>query len=136
MLRQDPDVLDTWFSSALWPHSTLGWPEDTADLRQFYPTSVMETGHDILFFWVARMIMMGIENMGDIPFRTVYLHGLIRDVEGQKMSKTRGNVINPLVMVEEFGADALRFCAGHRHDRGQRHAFHHGADSGGAEFCE
>ena len=109
-LRQDPDVLDTWFSSALWPHSTLGWPEDTADLRQFYPTTVMETGHDILFFWVARMIMMGIENMGDIPFHTVYLHGLIRDVEGQKMSKTRGNVINPLVMVEEYGADALRFA--------------------------
>ncbi len=109
-LRQDPDVLDTWFSSALWPHSTLGWPDDTEDLRTFYPTTVMETGHDILFFWVARMIMMGIENMGDIPFRTVYLHGLIRDVEGQKMSKTRGNVINPLVMVEEYGADALRFA--------------------------
>ena len=109
-LRQDPDVLDTWFSSALWPHSTLGWPDDTADLRQFYPTAVMETGHDILFFWVARMIMMGIENMGDIPFHTVYLHGLIRDLEGQKMSKTRGNVINPLVMVEEYGADALRFA--------------------------
>ena len=109
-LRQDPDVLDTWFSSALWPHSTLGWPDDTDDLRTFYPTTVMETGHDILFFWVARMIMMGIANMGDIPFRTVYLHGLIRDVEGQKMSKTRGNVINPLVMVEEYGADALRFA--------------------------
>ena len=109
-LRQDPDVLDTWFSSALWPHSTLGWPDDTEDLRTFYPTTVMETGHDILFFWVARMIMTGIENMGDIPFRTVYLHGLIRDVEGQKMSKTRGNVINPLVMVEEYGADALRFA--------------------------
>ncbi len=109
-LRQDPDVLDTWFSSALWPHSTLGWPDDTDDLRTFYPTTVMETGHDILFFWVARMIMTGIENMGEIPFRTVYLHGLIRDVEGQKMSKTRGNVINPLVMVEEYGADALRFA--------------------------
>ncbi len=109
-LRQDPDVLDTWFSSALWPHSTLGWPDDTEDLRRFYPTTVMETGHDILFFWVARMIMTGIENMEDIPFRTVYLHGLIRDVEGQKMSKTRGNVINPLVMVEEYGADALRFA--------------------------
>ena len=109
-LRQDPDVLDTWFSSALWPHSTLGWPDDTEDLRRFYPTTVMETGHDILFFWVARMIMTGMENMGDIPFRTVYLHGLIRDVEGQKMSKTRGNVINPLVMVEKYGADALRFA--------------------------
>ena len=110
VLRQDPDVLDTWFSSALWPHSTLGWPDDTEDLRRFYPTTVMETGHDILFFWVARMIMTGIENMEDIPFRTVYLHGLIRDVEGEKMSKTRGNVINPLVMVEEYGADALRFA--------------------------
>ncbi len=109
-LRQDPDVLDTWFSSALWPHSTLGWPDETEDLRRFYPTTVMETGHDILFFWVARMIMTGLENMEEIPFRTVYLHGLIRDVEGQKMSKTRGNVINPLVMVEEYGADALRFA--------------------------
>ena len=109
-LRQDPDVLDTWFSSALWPHSTLGWPDDTEDLRRFYPTTVMETGHDILFFWVARMIMTGIENMEDIPFRTVYLHGLIRDVAGRKMSKLYGNVINPLVMVEEYGADALRFA--------------------------
>ena len=129
-------MLDTWFSSALWPHSTLGWPEDTADLRQFYPTTVMETGHDILFFWVARMIMMGIENMGDIPFHTVYLHGLIRDVEGQKMSKTRGNVINPLVMVEEYRRRRIAFCAGYRHDRRQRHAFHHGAASSGAELCE
>ena len=96
----------------------------------------METGHDILFFWVARMIMMGIENMGDIPFHTVYLHGLIRDLEGQKMSKTRGNVINPLVMVEEYRRRRAALCAGHRHDRGQRHAFYHGAASGGAELCE
>ena len=107
---QDPDVLDTWFSSALWPHSTLGWPEDTEDLRYFYPTSVMETGYDILFFWVARMIMMGLEDTGDIPFHTVYLHGLIRDEKGEKMSKMRGNVLNPTDAIEEYGTDALRFA--------------------------
>ncbi|MHB1132702.1 MAG: valine--tRNA ligase [Chloroflexota bacterium] len=108
-LRQDEDVLDTWFSSGLWPHSTLGWPDDTEDLRYFYPTSVMETGYDILFFWVARMIMMGIENTGEIPFHTVYLHGLIRDEKGEKMSKMKGNVINPLVVMAQYGTDALRF---------------------------
>jgi len=109
-LNQESDVLDTWFSSALWPHSTLGWPEDTADLRYFYPTTVMETGYDILFFWVARMIMMGIENTGTIPFRWVYLHGLIRDEKGVKMSKLRGNVINPQGVIDQYGADALRFA--------------------------
>jgi valyl-tRNA synthetase len=107
---QDPDVLDTWFSSALWPHSTLGWPDDTEDLGYFYPTSVMETGYDILFFWVARMIMMGLEDTGDIPFHTVYLHGLIRDEKGEKMSKMRGNVLNPIDAIEEYGTDALRFA--------------------------
>jgi valyl-tRNA synthetase len=107
---QDPDVLDTWFSSALWTHSTLGWPEDTADLRYFYPSSVMETGYDILFFWVARMIMMGLEDTGEIPFRTVYLHGLIRDESGEKMSKVRGNVINPSEAINKYGVDALRFA--------------------------
>ncbi|MEW6142286.1 MAG: valine--tRNA ligase [Chloroflexota bacterium] len=107
---QDPDVLDTWFSSGLWPHSTLGWPDDTEDLRYFYPTSVMETGYDILFFWVARMIMMGLEDTGDIPFRTVYLHGLVRDEKGDKMSKMRGNVLNPLEMTRKYGTDALRFA--------------------------
>ena len=106
---QDPDVLDTWFSSGLWPFSTLGWPEQTADLKYFYPTSVMETGYDILFFWVARMIMMGLEFTGKIPFHTVYLHGLIRDETGRKMSKTYGNVIDPLEMIDKFGTDALRF---------------------------
>ncbi len=107
---QDNDVLDTWFSSALWTHSTLGWPEDTEDLRYFYPGAVMETGYDILFFWVARMIMMGLEDTGEIPFRTVYLHGLIRDEHGEKMSKLRGNVINPTEAINEYGVDALRFA--------------------------
>ena len=107
---QDPDVLDTWFSSALWPHSTLGWPEHTDDFRCFYPGSVMETGYDILFFWVARMIMMGLEDTGEIPFHTVYLHGLIRDESGEKMSKLRGNVINPAEAIGEYGVDALRFA--------------------------
>ncbi len=107
---QDSDVLDTWFSSALWPHSTLGWPENTDDLRYFYPGSVMETGYDILFFWVARMIMMGLEDTGEIPFHTVYLHGLIRDESGEKMSKLRGNVINPSEAISKYGVDALRFA--------------------------
>ncbi len=109
-LEQDPDVLDTWFSSGLWPHSTLGWPDETEDYRYFYPTSVMETGYDILFFWVARMIMLGIENTGDIPFHTVFLHGLIRDEKGEKMSKMKGNVLNPLDAIEQYGCDALRFA--------------------------
>ena len=109
-LRQDPDVLDTWFSSALWTHSTLGWPDDTEDLRYFYPTTVMETGYDILFFWVARMIMMGLENTADIPFYTVYLHGLVRDEKGEKMSKVRGNVVNPIEVADKYGTDALRFA--------------------------
>ena len=109
-LERDPDVLDTWFSSGLWTHSTLGWPDDTEDLDYFYPTSVMETGHDILFFWVARMIFFGMENMGDIPFHTVYLHGLVRDPEGVKMSKTKGNVVDPLEIVRQYGADAVRFA--------------------------
>ncbi len=108
-LEQDPDVLDTWFSSALWPHSTLGWPDDTDDLRYFYPTSVLETGYDILFFWVARMIVMGLYNTGDVPFRHTYLHGLIRDQHGRKMTKSLGNVVDPLVMVDKYGCDALRF---------------------------
>jgi valyl-tRNA synthetase len=107
---QDSDVLDTWFSSALWPHSTLGWPEGTDDLRYFYPGSVMETGYDILFFWVARMIMMGLEDTGRIPFHTVYLHGLIRDESGEKMSKLRGNVVNPSEAIGKYGVDALRFA--------------------------
>ncbi|MBT7782723.1 MAG: valine--tRNA ligase, partial [Anaerolineae bacterium] len=106
---QDPDVLDTWFSSGLWPFSTLGWPEKTPDLDYFYPTSIMETGADILFFWVARMIMSALEFTDEVPFHTVYLHGLIHDEHGKKMSKTKGNVIDPLIVMDELGTDALRF---------------------------
>ncbi len=106
---RDPDVLDTWFSSGLWPFSTLGWPERTEDLKRFYPTSVLVTGFDILFFWVARMIMMGLKFMGDVPFRDVYIHALVRDQEGQKMSKSKGNVIDPLEIMGKYGADAFRF---------------------------
>ncbi|MDO8472779.1 MAG: valine--tRNA ligase [Dehalococcoidia bacterium] len=109
-IEQDANVLDTWFSSGLWPHSTLGWPDDTEDLRYFYPTTVMETGYDILFFWVARMIMMGLENTGRPPFRYVYLHGLVRDEKGEKMSKVKGNVLNPLQTIDTYGCDALRFA--------------------------
>jgi len=109
-LEQDSDVLDTWFSSALWPFSTLGWPDKTEDLTTFYPTSLLITGFDILFFWVARMAMMGIEFMGDVPFRQVYIHGLVRDAERQKMSKTRGNTIDPLVVTEKYGTDAVRMA--------------------------
>ncbi|PKN54674.1 MAG: valine--tRNA ligase [Deltaproteobacteria bacterium HGW-Deltaproteobacteria-14] len=108
-LRQDEDVLDTWFSSGLWPFSTLGWPDETVDLKKFYPTSLMETGFDIIFFWVARMMMFGLYTMGDVPFKTIYMHPMVRDDKGQKMSKTKNNVIDPLVETEVHGADALRF---------------------------
>jgi valyl-tRNA synthetase len=108
-LRQDPDVLDAWFSSGLWPFSTLGWPEDTPDLKTFYPTNVLITGPDIIFFWVARMIMLGMHFMDDVPFRDVYLHAIVRDAEGQKMSKSKGNVADPVVVMEKFGTDAFRF---------------------------
>ncbi len=108
-LIQDPDVLDTWFSSGLWPFSTLGWPEFTADLKNFYPTTTLVTGFDILFFWVARMIMMGLKFMGDVPFRDVYIHALVRDEQGQKMSKSKGNVIDPLDIMNKYGTDAFRF---------------------------
>ena len=109
VLRQDEDVLDTWFSSALWPFSTLGWPDKTPELRKYYPTSVLVTGFDIIFFWVARMIMMGLKFMGDAPFRDVYIHALVRDSSGQKMSKSKGNVIDPLLMMDRSGTDAFRF---------------------------
>ncbi|MBS0559069.1 MAG: valine--tRNA ligase [Proteobacteria bacterium] len=112
-LTQDDDVLDTWFSSGLWPFSTLGWPEQTPELARYYPGDVLVTGFDIIFFWVARMMMLGIHVMEDVPFHTVYIHGLVRDERGQKMSKSKGNVIDPLALIDEFGADALRFsiCA-------------------------
>ena len=109
-LEQDQDVLDTWFSSGLWPLSTMGWPDETADLKLFYPTSLLNTGFDILFFWVARMIMLGIEMAGDVPFRQVYIHGLVRDADKQKMSKTKGNVIDPIDMTNKYGTDAVRFA--------------------------
>jgi valyl-tRNA synthetase len=108
-LEQDPDVLDTWFSSGLWPFSTLGWPSETEDLETYYPTTVMETGYDILFFWVARMIMLGMKFTDEVPFTTVYLHGLVRDESGRKMSKSLGNVLDPLDLIHDYGTDALRF---------------------------
>jgi valyl-tRNA synthetase len=108
-IHQDEDVLDTWFSSWLWPFSTLGWPEVTSDLLRYYPTSVMETGYDIIFFWVARMAMAGMHFLGTIPFQTIYLHGLVRDAKGEKMSKSKNNVVDPLDVMDQYGTDALRF---------------------------
>ena len=108
-LERDPDVLDTWFSSALWPFSTLGWPENVPEVKRYYPAETLITGFDIIFFWVARMMMMGIHFMGDVPFRKVYIHALVRDEKGQKMSKSKGNIIDPLQLIDEHGADALRF---------------------------
>ncbi len=122
-LQQDPDIFDTWFSSGLWPFSTLGWPDDTADYRTYYPTSVMETGYDIIFFWVARMMMLGLHLTDHEPFHTIYLSGLIRDPEGQKMSKTKGNVVDPLGVIDETGADALRFAVIHGSAAGQDQRF-------------
>src|SRR5256885_1242954 len=108
-IHQDEDTLDTWFSSALWPFSTLGWPDGTEDLRRFYPTSVMETGYDIIFLWVARMIMMGIYALNDVPFEHVYFHGTVRDDQGQRMSKSKGNGVDPELLIDRYGSDAVRF---------------------------
>ena len=109
ILTRDEDVLDTWFSSALWPFSTLGWPDETPELETYYQTDVLVTGFDIIFFWVARMMMMGLHFMDEEPFHTVYVHALVRDKNGAKMSKSKGNVIDPLELIDEYGADALRF---------------------------
>ena len=119
-ITRDEDVLDTWFSSGLWPFSTLGWPDETPEVKRYYPTNVLVTGWDIIFFWVARMMMMGLHFMKDAPFSTVYIHRLVRDEKGAKMSKSKGNVIDPLGVIDDFGADALRFAlargAAHSHD--------------------
>ena len=138
---QDPDVLDTWFSSALWPFSTLGWPDDTPDLRAFYPTSVLVTGYDILFFWVARMMMFGLYAMKDkppaeaVPFRVVALHGLVRDQYGKKMSKSRGNTVDPLDWIDRFGADALRFTLARGSNPGSDEAISEDWAAGSRNFC-
>ncbi len=134
-LVQDPDVLDTWFSSWLWPFSTMGWPGDTADFRTFYPTDVLVTGPDIIFFWVARMIMAGYEFTGKAPFRDVFLHGLLCDEKGEKMSKSRGNGIDPLVMVDKFSADALRFALVILTAEGQDTRFSEGKVEEGRNYC-
>jgi valyl-tRNA synthetase len=139
--RQDPDVLDTWFSSGLWPFSTLGWPDDTPDLRAFYPTSVLVTGYDILFFWVARMMMLGLYAMADhdpadaVPFRTVALHGLVRDARGRKMSKSRGNTVDPLDWIDRFGADAVRFTLARGANPGGDVAVSEEWAAGARNFC-
>jgi valyl-tRNA synthetase len=138
---QDPDVLDTWFSSALWPFSTLGWPDDTPDLQTFYPTSVLVTGYDILFFWVARMMMFGLYAMRDkdpadaVPFRVVALHGLVRDQFGKKMSKSRGNTVDPLDWVDRFGADATRFTLARGANPGSDEAISEEWAAGSRNFC-
>jgi valyl-tRNA synthetase len=139
--RQDPDVLDTWFSSGLWPFSTLGWPDDTPDLRDFYPTSVLVTGYDILFFWVARMMMLGLYAMNGcapadaVPFRTIALHGLVRDSRGRKMSKSRGNTVDPLDWIDRFGADALRFTLARGANPGGDVAVSEEWAAGSRNFC-
>ncbi len=134
-IRQDLDVLDTWFSSALWPFSTLGWPDETVDLKTFYPTSTLVTGYDIIFFWVARMIMMGMEFQKQVPFRDVYIHGLIRDMQGRKMSKSLGNGIDPLEVVEEYGADALKFTIAFLTAQGQDILMDRGSFKLGSKFA-
>ncbi len=134
-IEQDPDVLDTWFSSALWPFSTLGWPDDTPELHYFYPTSVLVTGYDIIYFWVARMIMMGLELVGERPFNQVFIHGLVRDEKGRKMSKSLGNVVDPMEMVDKYGADALRFALALLITHGQDVRYSEDRLVGARNFC-
>ena len=134
-VRQEEDVLDTWFSSALWPFSTLGWPEKTKELEYFYPTSVLVTGYDIIFFWVARMIFSGVEHMGGTPFDTVYIHGLVRDAQGRKMSKSLGNGIDPLEIIDQYGADALRFTLATGNSPGNDMRFSNERVEASRNFC-
>ncbi len=134
-LRQDEDVLDTWFSSWLWPFSTLGWPDDTEDLRTFFPTTTLVTGYDIIFFWVARMIMASLEFMGEVPFRDIYITGLVRDIQGRKMSKSTGNGIDPIEVVDSFGADAMRFTLGFLAAQGQDVLINMDSFKLGSRFC-
>jgi valyl-tRNA synthetase len=134
-IEQDPDVLDTWFSSALWPFSTLGWPEKTPDLQRFYPTTSLTTAYEIIFFWVARMIMMGLEFMGEVPFTDIYIHGLVRDKQGRKMSKSLGNGVDPLEIIGEYGADALKFTMAFLAAQGQDVLFDKESVKLGSRFC-
>ena len=134
-IEQDPDVLDTWFSSALWPFSTLGWPEKTPDLARFYPTTTLITAYDIIFFWVARMIMMGLEFMGEVPFNDIYITGLVRDKQGRKMSKSLGNGLDPLELIDEYGADALKFTIAFLAAQGQDVLFDKESVKLGSRFC-
>ena len=134
-LARDEDVLDTWFSSALWPFSTLGWPDKTPELARYYPTDVLVTGFDIIFFWVARMMMMGLHVMEEVPFRDVYIHALVRDEKGQKMSKSKGNVIDPLDLIDAYGADALRFTLAAMAAQGRDIKLSHGRVEGYRNFA-
>ena len=129
-LVRDEDVLDTWFSSALWPFSTLGWPDETPELKRYYPTNTLVTGFDIIFFWVARMMMMGLHFMDEVPFETVYIHALVRDEKGAKMSKSKGNVIDPLDVIDQYGADALRMTLAGHGGAGARHQAQRAAGRG------
>ncbi|HLO23079.1 MAG TPA: valine--tRNA ligase, partial [Methyloceanibacter sp.] len=135
LLKRDEDVLDTWFSSALWPFSTLGWPDKTPELARYYPTDVLVTGFDIIFFWVARMMMMGLHFMEEVPFRDVYIHALVRDEKGQKMSKSKGNVIDPLELIDQYGADALRFTLAAMAAQGRDIKLSHGRVEGYRNFA-